>query len=170
MSSSSNQSILLKVAEIIGGEEAVKIVEMLNNVEEITDEEIVAKTNIKLNSVRKILYKLYERSLVGLRETRDNDTGWFVFHWRLQPDQLEGFIPNQKKQILSKLEARIEYEKNHDFYHCGTPRCKQLPFEKAVEHLFKCPICSKPLVHFDNSDIIKFLAEKITKLRSELGE
>lgn len=161
---------LLKVARTLGGEEAVLIVEVLSQVEETTDEEIVAKTDIKLNSVRKILYKLYDRSIVGLRRTRDKETGWFIFHWRLQPDQLEGFISNQKKRILEKLETRLEYERNHDFYYCNTPGCKPTPFGEAAENIFRCPKCGKPLMHFDNAKIIEFLSKKVEKLRNELSE
>jgi len=163
-----NHDVLVKVARVLGGEDAVRIVETLEKVDEITDEEIVAKTDIKLNAVRRILYKLYDHSLVGLRRTRDDKTGWFIFHWRLQPDQIEGFLINQKKRILEKLEERLNYEKSHDFYYCGTPGHRRVPFEEATEYIFRCPECNKPLMHFDNSKIIEFLSKKIEQLRNEL--
>ena len=163
-----NRSVLFKVAEVLGGEEAVKIVEMLEKVDETADEEIVAKTGIPLNTVRKILYRLYDHSLVGLRRTRDEKTGWFIFHWRLQPDQIEGFLINQKKKILEKLEERLRYEKSHEFYHCGVPGHRRIPFEEATEYVFRCPECNRPLMHFDNSKIIEFLSKKIEQLRAEL--
>jgi len=165
-----NRDTLMKMAKVLGGEEAVKIVEILSQVDEITDEEIVSKTDIKLNTVRKILYRLYDHSLVALRRTRDKDTGWFIFHWRLQPDQIDGFIINQKKHILEKLEARLDYEKTHDFYYCYTLGCRRLPFEEATEYVFRCPKCDKPLAHFDNKRIIEILSKKIEQLRSELSE
>ncbi len=161
---------LYKIAEVIGGKEAVKIVEVLSQVDETTDEEIVAKTEINLNNVRKILYKLYDHSLVALRRTRDKETGWFIFHWRLQPDQWEGFILNQKRRILDKLQARLEYERNHDFYYCFTPTCRRVTFEEAMELVFQCPTCNKPLMHFNNEKIIDFLTRKINELRKELGD
>ena len=160
---------LRKVAEVLGGEEAVKVVDVLRVVDETTDEEIVSRTGIRLNSVRKILYKLYDHSLVTLRRSRDETTGWFIFHWRLQPDQLEGFILNQKKRILDNLEARLEYEKSHDFYYCYTSGCKRVPFDQAVEIVFQCPVCNKPLMHFENRKIVEFLTNKIEQLRKELG-
>jgi len=161
---------LMKVADILGGEEAVKIVEILSQVKEITDEEIVAKSNIKLNTVRKILYRFYDHSIVALRRTRDKNTGWFIFHWRLQPDQIDGFLTNQKKHILAKLEIRLDYEKNHDFYYCHSSGCNRLTFEEATEYVFRCPKCDKPLTHFNNERIIEFLSKKVEQLRSELGE
>lgn len=165
-----NLKLLVKVARIIGGEEAAKIIEVLSQTNEMTEEEIVSKTGIKLNNVRKILYKLYEHSIVRLRRTRNKDTGWFTFYWRIQPDQIDGFIISQKKRILEKLEIRLEYEKNHTFYYCNTPGCKRLPFEEATEHLFRCPKCNKPLVHYDNGKIIEALQKKLRELRVSYNE
>jgi len=161
---------LTKVAEVFGREEAVQIIETLKGVNEITDDEISSQTGIRLNSVRKILYKLYDHSLVALRRSRDENTGWFIFHWRLQPDQLEGFILNQKRRVLEKLEARLEYERGHDFYYCYTPKCLRVPFEEAVELVFRCPTCNKPMMHFDNNRLIEALNKKMGELRKELSE
>ena len=161
---------LNKVAETFGSEEAVQIVDVLKGANEITDDEIAFQTGIRLNSVRKILYELYDHSLVALRRSRDENTGWFVFHWRLQPDQLEGFITNQKRRVLEKLQNRLEYEKNREFYYCHTTGCKRIPFEEAVELVFRCPTCNKPMMHFENKKIIEVLNVKIGELRKELSE
>ena len=159
----------MKVMSLFG-EEAKYVVEILKNVKEITDDEIAAKTEIRLNNVRKILYKLYDHSLVGLRRTRDKNTGWFVFHWRFQPDQIEGFILNKKRRILEKLEARLNYEKNNDFYSCSTSGCRRIPFGEAMESFFRCPTCDKPMMHIDNNQIIEELEKKIEDLKRELVE
>jgi len=170
MQSFIDDETLIKVAEVFGNEDAIKIMDILKGVDEITDDEIATKTGIRLNFIRKILYKFYDYSLVGLRRSRDQNTGWFVFHWRLQPDQLEGFILNQKRRILEKLETRLRYEKNHDFYYCSTPECEKIPFEEAMELVFKCPACNKPLMHYDNGQLIEALNKRIEELRKELGE
>jgi transcription initiation factor TFIIE subunit alpha len=161
---------LVKVAEALGNEEGVRIVYVLKEIGETTDDQIANQTGIRLNSVRKILYKLYDHSLVALRRSRDENTGWFIFHWRLQPDQLEGFISNQKRRVLEKLETRLRYEGNHDFYYCYTLGCKRIPFEEAMELVFQCPTCNKPLMHFENDKIVSVLTKKVEKLRKELGE
>ena len=170
MLSNIDDAILLKIAEALGEEEALKLIEILKDSEETTDDEIANKTGIRLNSVRKILYKLYDHSLVSLRRNRDPKTGWFMFHWRLQPDQLEGFILSQKRRVLEKLNIRLEYEKNHDFYYCYTAGCKRVPFEDAVELVFRCQTCGKPLMHYNNDEILDVLSKKVGQLRKELGE
>ena len=161
---------LQKVAEAFGGEEAVQIVNVLKKAGETTDDEIATQTEIRLNTVRKILYKLYDHSLVGLRRSRDKNTGWFIFHWRLQLDQLAGFISNQKRRVLEKLETRLTYERNHDFYYCSTEGCKRVTFEEAMELVFRCPTCNKLLMHFDNTELKKALEIRVEALRKELGE
>jgi len=170
MLSTIDDATLMKVAAALGEEDAVKLIETLKGAEETTDDEIATKTGIRLNTVRKILYKLYDHSLVSLRRTRDPKTGWFIFHWRLQPDQLEGFILSQKRRVLEKLSVRLEYERNHDFYYCSTVGCKRVPFEEAVELVFHCSTCGKPLAHSDNLNIVEKLGTKVDVLRKELGE
>jgi len=155
---------LKKVAALFG-EDAVRVVEILKGVHEITDNEIVDQTEIRLNMVRKILYRLYDHSLVAIRQSRDKETGWFIFNWRLQPDQLEGFILNQKRRVLEKLETRLDYEKSHEFYTCQTPGCKRFPFAEAFELLFKCPACNKPLMHINNDLIVEILNRKIEQIK-----
>jgi len=161
---------ITKVAEVLGEEEAVQIIDILRKASETTDDEIANKTEVRLNIVRKILYRLYDHSLVGLRRSRDQHTGWFIFHWRLQPDQFEGFITNQKRHVLEKLQARMEYEKDHDFYYCYTQGCRRVPFEDAMELVFRCPTCNKSMKHYENGKIVQILGEKVEQLREELGE
>jgi transcription initiation factor TFIIE subunit alpha len=162
-----NEKVLKQVVELFG-EDAVKIVEILKKNHEITDDQISAQTELHLNDVRKILYRLYDNSLVALRRSRDKETGWFIFHWSLQQDQVEGFLLNQKKRILEKLESRLRFEKNNEFYRCNTPNCKRVPFDEAMELFFRCPTCKKSMIHVQNDQIIKRLTEKIDEVQKEL--
>jgi len=155
---------LTKVAMLFG-EDAVRVVEVLKGVHEIVDIEIAEKTQIQLKAVRKALYTLYDHSLVALRQSRDKETGWFIFNWRLQPDQLKGFVVNQKHRVLEKLETRLDYEKSNEFYTCQTPGCKRYPFTEAFELLFKCPTCNKPLNHINNDLFVKVLTKKIEQIK-----
>jgi len=79
-----DEEMLMEVAALFG-EDAVRVVEVLEKVDEITSFQIADQTEIRLSTVRKTLYRLYDHSLVGLRRTRDKETGWFVacMHFRL---------------------------------------------------------------------------------------
>jgi len=162
--------ILCKVVNIIGGKEAVKVVMVLKELGEATDDQILSKTEMKLNEIRKTLFKLYNHSIVQCDRSRDENTGWFIFRWRLQPDQVEGFINNQKKRIRRILKTRLSYEENNDFYYCYTPGCSRITFEDAVELVFRCPVCGKALQHYDGGELIKVLADKIGQLEKETAK
>jgi len=114
--------------------------------------------------------KLYDHSLVVLRRSRDKEKGWFVYHWRLQPDQFAGFITSMKRRVLERLKTRLRYEMKHEFYTCQTPGCKRYTFEEAIEFLFKCPICHKPMIHLNYNCFIKVLIRKIEQIEKELSE
>jgi len=164
-----SEETLIKVAKLFGGEEGARIMEVLKEGGEVTVEEISSRTNINVNDVRRFLYKLYNHSLVTSRRFRDPETGWFIFYWRLQPELIGGFIQSLKKKILRNLEARLEYERSHEFYHCYKVGCPIVTFEEAMELMFRCPTCGKPLRRYDNTKIIRVLEKKIKQLREELG-
>ncbi|MBS7652860.1 MAG: transcription factor [Candidatus Bathyarchaeia archaeon] len=164
----SNEENLLELVEILGGEEGVEIVKALRDSGDVTVEELSAKTGIQINNVRKLLYKLYNHSLVMSRRSRDKDTGWFIFQWRLQPELVDAYILGVKQKILKKLKTRLEYEQQHEFYHCGSSSCPKVTFEEAMETVFKCLSCGKPLHPIDNTSSIDFLRKKIDELEKEL--
>jgi len=171
-----DDDVLRKVATVISGAEAVQVVMALKKLQEATDDQILAcigedtETSMKLNDVRKILFKLYNHSIVLCDGVRDEATGWFIFRWSLQLDQVEGFIKNQKKRIIKLLQTRLDYERRHDFYSCYTPTCERLPFEDAMEYVFRCPTCDKLLQYFDNTKLIAVLEKKLAQLEKELSE
>ena len=104
---------IIKVAPFFGGEEAVSVVRALMKLGDSTDESIAAETGIRINVVRKILYKLYDHALVASTRVRNENTGWYTFYWKLQLDQLDAFIRSRKRRTLKKLAARLEYERSH---------------------------------------------------------
>ena len=168
MYSSVSDETLDEIAYILGGEEGVIIINMIKDVDEITVEEIAEKTEIQINTVRKILYKFYNHSLVTSRRFRDKDTGWFIFQWRLQPELVEAFVTSMKSKILKKLKSRLDYELKHEFYHCGNPECTRITFEDAMDTVFNCPVCGEPLKPQNNDAVIDFLEDKVKEIEEEL--
>ncbi len=161
---------LNQIAFILGGEEGIMIINAIKNVEEITVEELSEQTEIQINMVRKILYRFYNHSLVTNRRFRDKETGWFIFQWRLQPELIEAFVTGMKHKILKKIQQRLEYELQHEFYHCENPTCPWITFEDAMDTVFNCPVCGEPLKPQENEKSISFLEEKIGEIEVELSE
>lgn len=166
---------LIKVANLFGGEDSVTVVNSLKAIGEGTDEIITAdcKTRfnkeIRLNTIRKVLYKLYDHGLVSCTRVRDEKTGWFIFYWRLQPDQLDAFIRSRKKRALDKLKQRLDYERSHTFFVCKTDGDIRVTFEEGMETSFKCGKCGNQLESSENADIVTVLESKIQKLEAELS-
>jgi transcription initiation factor TFIIE subunit alpha len=164
---------LIKVANLFGGEEAVAVVKSLKKIGEATDEiianDLKTEKEIRLNSVRKILYKLYDHGLVSCTRVRDEKTGWFIFYWRLQPDQLDAFIRSRKKRALDKLKTRLDFERDHTFFICRTDLDVRVTFEEAMESSFKCGKCGNQLESSENSDMVSVLESRIERLEAELS-
>lgn len=156
------------VKDLIGEEVVIDVVKELNKKAEITDEELANKFEIRLNDIRKILYRLYENNLASFRRLRDKTTGWYIFFWRLEPENIVHLIRSKNKLVLDILTTRLEYEKNHIFYRCAN-NCGSTIFEDAIEIGFKCPKCGNPLFNVPNQETIEVLEEKIEILNGTLN-
>lgn len=161
-------NLLESVVREIGGDDAVKVAGLLDPKEETTDEAIAAGAEMKLNAVRKVLYRLYDARLAEFRRIRDKSTGWFIYFWRLKPQRVEELVINRKKTVYVKLKARLDYEQKFHFFKCEQNYCPRYTFDEAMENNFKCPECNGELRAFDNSEIVKKLSKKVKELRKSL--
>ena len=167
---------------IIGGDVAIEVGRelLLSENEDITDEDITENIKeriegtgidfepdieeiLKLNTVRKTLYKLYSEKLAQFRRIRDKSTGWFIYYWWHEFDFLEELVLEKKKLVQIKLRDRLQFEENNYFFLCKN--CNKInikyKFDEAFELNFRCPDCGSPLEAQDNQNIINLLKEKI---------
>jgi transcription initiation factor TFIIE subunit alpha len=172
---------------IIGGEIAIYVgMELLKSEsEDITDEDITEniKANIKgkeidfepddpeilkLNTVRKTLYKLYSEKLAQFRRIRDKSTGWFIYYWWHEFDLLEEILLEKKKLIEIKLRDRLQFEQSNYFFICNNCQESNMKynFDEAFELNFRCPDCGGSLEAQDNQAIIEFLKNKIAQIQN----
>jgi transcription initiation factor TFIIE subunit alpha len=166
----SNHDDLARLASFFGGEEAINVVRTLAQAGTTTDDVIATQANVRLNTARRILYKLYDHALVTCTRSRDETTGWFIYHWKLQPDQLDAFVRSRKKKVLEKLRKRVEYEKGHSFFMCKGCLTIRVTFEEAMESAFRCSGCNGQLVSEDNGKIVQVLEDSARRLESDLSE
>lgn len=169
---------------VIGGDIAIEVGIELSNSEEIditdegitenikerikdSDPPIVFEENgvevLKLNTVRKTLYKLYSGKLAQFRRIRDKSTGWFIYYWWHEFDLFEEILMEKKRTIEAKLRERLKFEETNYFFVCKNCQNSTLKFnfDTAFELNFKCPQCSGPLEAQENKALIQFLKEKI---------
>ncbi len=94
----------MKISNMIGGDEYLKVARSLLKAQDATDEEIASSTGLRINMVRKVLYDLFGKALITGIRVKDDKKGWFVYRWRTRRDEVENFITNQKKKIAERLE------------------------------------------------------------------
>ncbi len=160
------KALLLEIA----GKDGVKIGQyLLNNPNEVTDEELADKTQIKLNLVRKILYKLNENKLAKFRRVRDKKSGWFIYYWGQDFDRIVELVTVKQRKVLKKLQARLEFEQGNMFFVCSQ-KCndERYSFDEAVELTFTCPNCRGKLEFQQNEEIKNLLEQKIEALKTEI--
>jgi transcription initiation factor TFIIE subunit alpha len=161
---------LMKVARLFGGDDAVTVVNILKMKSEATDEMLANESTVRLNTVRKILYKLYDHGLVSCTRVRDEKTGWFIFYWKLQLDQLDAFIRSRKRRVLEKLKHKLDYETNHSFFICKKCGDVRVTFEEAMESSFRCSKCGGQLESSENAPVVEFLEKRIKQIEDELKQ
>ena len=131
-----------------------------------TDEEIAAKTEIKLNIVRKILYKLYDLKIATYKRSKDPETQWYTYSWKFDEDELVRQINEECEAELSELNATLENEENNMFFVCPQGHVRY-NFDTASDEEFLC-VCGEELVFQDNTDIIKQIKKNIKLTKSDL--
>jgi len=163
-------NLLESIVFEIGGENAVKVVALLDPIEETTDEAIAAGTEMKMNAVRKVLYLLYDARLAVFRRIRDKSTGWFIYFWRLKSNRIEELVINRKKSLYLKFKILLDIESNNEYYWCNSKNCKRILYQEAKENNFICLECNKELKLHDNLELLKKINIYLFNLKESLKE
>jgi transcription initiation factor TFIIE subunit alpha len=121
---------------------------------------IADEKEITLNTVRKILFILYENKFTICHRERDANSGWLTFRWLINMDGIYHQIEREKKKLYRNLVKRKEYEDNNIFYVCPQ-NCLRLVFDESTETEFLCPLCGEDLVFQDNEPFKELLDQRI---------
>ena len=110
---------------------------------EVTDEQIAEATGIKLNFVRKILYKFFDAGISNYTRVKDPETQWFTYYWKFD---------SRKAARLIEKEYNKHNEETNMFFVC--PNGCRYAFDEASDFQFICPRCNEKLDYEDNESII----------------
>ena len=151
------QEILMDITN--NEKDSISIIECILN--GITfDLEIAEETDIKLNTIRKVLYKLNEAGIASYKKSQDPETKWFIYSWKFEEENVSDIITKKYEKLSEEIEKSIQSEETNMFFACKT-NGHRYKFENASEYSFLCPKCGESLDYQDNSAILtKLLKEK----------
>ncbi|HEX7468807.1 MAG TPA: transcription factor E [Methanobacterium sp.] len=151
------QEILMDVTD--DEESSVSIIECILKGKTI-DLEIAEETEIKLNTVRKVLYKLYDVGIATYKKSNDPETNRYIYSWNFEQEKVSEIINKKYEKFSEEIEKSIKYEEENMFFACKA-NGHRYKFENASENNFACPQCGGSLEYQDNSTIImELLKEK----------
>ena len=124
-----------------------------------SDAEIAEGTELKLNRVRKILYKLYDAGVANYKISKDPETNYEIYNWKFDSEKISDIISNKYEDLSNDIEKSLKFEENNMFFACKANGHRYI-FEKASEYNFVCPQCGESLEYKDNTNIIVELLNK----------
>lgn len=133
----------------------------------VSEEELADEVDLKVNEVRKILYKLYNLRYCEYKKTK-KPNGWFVYFWKLRPNKIVEEFQNTNQEKLKDLQGKLKYERKHKFFKCGNG-CKKLTYKEALETDFICPECEESLIYQDSNQRIQELEKEIKNLKKSFN-
>jgi len=148
----------------LGGAQSIDVVHLLAKNGELDEFKLSEHMGQDIKAVRKILYRLHTEKVVSFKRKKDQETGWTVYIWKLEPTKLVTLLQKRKTDAIQELEGKLHFEKSNQFFRC-TNGCNRLPFDKAFELEFQCPECENKLNFVDNTQIVSQLEKYVTQLR-----
>jgi transcription initiation factor TFIIE subunit alpha len=159
---------VLEFLEDLLGKGGIEVASIIQK-REATDEEIAEELDVRINIVRRVLYRLYENRLATYKRTRDKNTGWYVYYWKLNLENAPKILNSIEKDYIHHLKETLVYEETNMFFSCANS-CNRYTFSEAEELEFRCPDCDESLEYYDNSELIKTLKMQIEELEGKKKE
>ncbi|MBE8539023.1 transcription factor E [Geoglobus acetivorans] len=159
--------LLVELIERVAGELGV-IIYSLGIEGEFTDEQLSQELGVEINDVRRVLFALYEIGLASYRRTRDEETGWMEYYWKISYDRERDVLRKELEKTREKLDAKLEIEDGSVYYICVNG-CVKVSYEEAMEFGFSCPKCRDMLEFLDSSGAIEQIREELEKINRLIG-
>lgn len=132
------------------GEHAIHVIQEFTT--EMSDEEIAKKAHIRSSDVRVVLNKLHSFGLATYSRSRDKNSGWYSYVWRLNAEHVPQMLGQMRSQTVGEqtVVSEVVREVGGEAYFCKScsPE-RKLPFEEASNKMFKCDRCGSSLEFFD---------------------
>ncbi len=151
------------------GEEGLPLTKELSGKQNVSEFELADKLKKDIKIVRKMLYLLYNHNLVSFTRKKDKLKGWYIYYWTLLPENIKFNYIKRKRELLARLQQRLEEESKELFFTCPN-KCVRLNFDRAMDFEFHCPECGELASQDDNRERMETLRRKIAEIQEELEE
>lgn len=156
---------LFKFIEKLVGPEGLRVFKELLKYDSVSEEQIADDLNMKVNDVRKVLYKLEEYGFVKNYKERAEENGQMFYYWYVDREMFNRMLLRLKEQVLEKLRARLKKEEEEMYFYC--PRdLLRFSYSEALLHDFTCPRCGTPL-EAEEDNLGKIVLKKYIKRLEE---
>ena len=160
----------LAYIEKLVGPQGLEIITRLTK-DGLTDQQIAQETDSNVNVVRRTLLTLYEHRLASYTIERDQETGWMLYKWSVDFEDVDRRIADDAHKLISTLEKWLDGELNTIYYTCNN-HCGRYTFEMASGSVcgyeFVCPVCKQHLYHDDTSILTGIMQGKINELKTDV--
>ncbi len=145
-----------------GIEKRVNVINVLERLSDWTyDTDIADDLQVKVVTIRRLLNELHEYNLVAYKRTKNKDTGWYTYVWKIREDKSEDYVSEYFNLHLLNLRNNLENEKNNMWFNCS---CSSVTHDDALKHNFLCPVCGETYGEGNRSEKIAEIEMEITKL------
>jgi len=156
------------------GENSVRIIKAANT--EMTDEALATKCKLKVSEIRSLLNKLHNLRLADYTRTKDKDTGWYSYIWKVNLDGIYAVLEGAMHDEMKSLETKLDESTTIFSFYC--PKCSKenkIDFNTATQIEFKCPNCRRQLKADKGqtqtiTDKLEDLREKFFDFKSSVAE
>ncbi len=160
---------LLDIIHELVGDEAAQVVEFLYENAGASEFDISDNIGFAVSQIRSILYDLKAKNLIDYDRRKDKEKGWYLYYWRVLPQNFDTVYMNEKKKKLDQFKERLENEETSTFYICPN-FCKRLSFEDSLDNNFTCPVCGTLMNEENKSRKIEMLKRNIAEHETLLGQ
>jgi len=148
-------------------EPTLKVLNILEKKPEVSETDIAEKLDIKINTARKLLYRLSELSIAEYTKKRHEEKKWwYVYFWHIDKRKIYQAYLKKKKQQLENKKQLLDAERKYAFI-CSSCKSKYT-YTTGLESDFTCAACDKPLSEIKTSRDIKILENEISVLEGEI--
>lgn len=116
---------------------------------QMSDEEIAKRTKLRTSDVRVVLNKMHSCGLVSYSRSRDKNSGWYSYVWKMNNDKAQEIIDHLKGECQDKA-GNGHVGEDGEFYECPScPEHGSVSFGEASDLYFRCTQCGGSLAYVD---------------------